>query len=89
MIYFFFNNKKSFKLYDVSYDPVDSLCKALDILGVETCHGNAAIVSEIDMILFLEGFDLRDSQASEGEHTDLIHNVVPSAWSPQFNKCFK
>jgi len=56
---------------------IHGLGKVLHVFSIETCHGDSSVVCQVDMVLFLQDLDLRRAQAREGEHANLIHDMVP------------
>ena len=70
-------------LVGVANDIIDGVGKVLDVLGVETGHGDASVIGQVDVVLLLQDLDLGGSQACEGEHSNLIDNVVPGTRGTQ------
>ena len=58
---------------------VDGLGEVLDVMRVQACHGDAAVLRHVDMRVLTQLQDLLFGQAGEAEHADLVCDVVPCA----------
>ena len=64
-------------LLGLSNNLVDSLCKVIDVVGVETSHTDTAVLGHVYVGIFPDLKDLFLVQASEAEHADLVCDMVP------------
>lgn len=74
---------------DVADDIIDGGSKVLDVLGVESSHGDTSVIGQVAVVLLLEDLDLRSRQSRKGEHSNLINNVVPGSGGSQGNELVK
>mmetsp|Transcript_27318 Transcript_27318/g.43790 ORF Transcript_27318/g.43790 Transcript_27318/m.43790 type:complete len:290 (+) Transcript_27318:45-914(+) len=58
---------------------VNAVDHVLDVTLVESCQRDPAGLQEVDVVLLDEAIALWDGQACEGEHADLVGDVVPGA----------
>lgn len=62
-------------------DSINRLGKVLDIVRVQASHADTAVLSHVDVVLLAQRQDLLLAEAGEGEHADLVGDVVPRAGS--------
>ena len=53
--------------------------EVLDVLLVDAGHGDPTALEEVDVVLVDQDFALFDREPGEGEHADLVGDVVPCA----------
>mmetsp|Transcript_45003 Transcript_45003/g.78580 ORF Transcript_45003/g.78580 Transcript_45003/m.78580 type:complete len:355 (-) Transcript_45003:281-1345(-) len=56
----------------------DGLSEIVDVSGVDSGHGEATVVSAVNVELLSQTKNLRQRQSSVAEHADLICDMVPS-----------
>ncbi|KAI3483212.1 hypothetical protein L1887_53992 [Cichorium endivia] len=67
------------KLLVLADDLVDPAGDVLDVVGGEAGHGDARVGGEVDVALLEHALALVGVEAEEGEHADLLEDVVPVA----------
>jgi len=70
-----------------SDDRVDAISNIVHIAWVEASHGNPTISSHVDVELIYHPLNLGLRQAGEGEHTNLVRDMVPCTWGALCFKC--
>lgn len=65
-------------------DSVESISNVVQVLGVETSDGDAAVHRHVNGVLFAELVHLVLVQAGEGEHANLVGNMAPVVLVAQF-----
>lgn len=64
---------------ELEYGVVHGSGHVLHVGGVQPAHVDAARLQQVDVVLLDQVFRLTLGQASVGEQTDLLHDVVPAA----------
>lgn len=65
-------------------DVLNAFGYILTILGSQTCNGNTTVLRHVNVMLLNHGVALGRCQSREGEHTDLVCDVVPGALCSNF-----
>ena len=58
---------------------INRLSEVLDIVRVQASHADTAVFSHVHVVLLAQRQDLRLAETREGEHADLVGDVVPRA----------
>lgn len=75
---------RKISLLRLTYNLIDSLGEIFYVVRVQTRHGDAAVLRHVYVSILSELQDLRLTQSREGEHADLVSDVVPGTRGLEF-----